>query len=115
MSMRQVNGDVVLSGTRGSGTYTSSALPTGYSSDVVLLIHVTAASGTSPSLVVSLQESNDGSTWTAVPNSAAVALNAVGNSMANAQTSMQLCRVVAVVSGTTPSFTFRVAALSFAE
>lgn len=115
MSMRVVNGDVVLSGTRGAGTHLSSPLPTNYAADVVLMVHVTAASGTSPTLAVSLEQSNDGTTWTAVPQSAATTVTAVGNSLANATTTQQMCRVVAVVGGTTPSFTFRVAALAFAD
>lgn len=115
MSMRSVNGDVVLSGTKGAGTYTSSPLPTGYAADVLLMVHATVVSGTTPSLAVSMEESNDGTTWTAVPQSTAAAVIAVGNSIANAQTTKQFVRVIAVITGTTPSFTFRVAALAFAE
>jgi hypothetical protein len=115
MSMRSVQGDVVLSGTRGAGTYNSQSLPTNYAADVLVMVHVTAASGTSPTLAVSLEQSNDGTTWTAVPNSAAAVVTAVGNSLANASMTQQLCRVVAVIGGTTPSFTFRVAALAFAD
>lgn len=113
--MRQVNGDVVLSGALGAGTTTSQQLPTN-SADVLVMIHATAVSGTSPSLAVSLEQSNDGSSWSAVPSSAAPAVTAAGNAFANARVTQQLCRVTATVSGTaTPTVTCRVAVLAFAD
>lgn len=116
MSMRQVNGDTVLTGSSaGAGTYTSGTLPTGYAADVLLMIHVTTATGTGHSLTVSLEESNDGSTWTAVPQSAAAALTAPGSALSNSRTTKQLVRVTATIVGTTPVFTYRVAALAFAD
>jgi hypothetical protein len=115
MSMRQVNGDVVMMGTKAAGTFTSNTLPVGYAADVIVAVHVTAATGTSPSLAVSLEESSDGTTWTPVSQSAALPISAAGNTLANAQTTKQLVRVTATITGTTPSFTFRVAVLAFAE
>lgn len=114
MSMRRVNGDVVLSGTR-TATDSSPAIDSGPGvADVLVLVHVTAVAGTSPTLVVSVEQSNDGSSWSAVAGSAAPTLNAVGNAVCNAAVSQRFARVVATVGGTTPSFTFRAAAMVFA-
>ena len=115
MSLRDVIGDVVLASTaRGSGTYTSGPVSVaGSAADALVLVHVTAASGT-PSLAVSLEQSADGSTWTAVGGSSAPALTAIGNAMSNAQVTGNFVRVTATVSGTTPNMTFRVACMVFA-
>jgi hypothetical protein len=115
MTWRSVQGDHVLVGTRGAGTHVSQAFPTSYAAGVALFVHVTAATGTSPTLAVSLEQSNDGTTWAAVPNSAAATVTAVGNSAANASPTQQMCRVVAAIGGTTPSFTFSVYAIASAD
>jgi hypothetical protein len=118
MSMRSVNGDVALpSAARGTGTHTSSSIDSGPGvSDILVMVHVTAASGTTPTLAVSIEQSNDGSSWAAVTGGAtAVNLTAAGNATINAAIPQRFVRVVATVGGTTPSFTFRVAALVFAE
>lgn len=117
MSMRRVNGDVVLTGNAaGSGTYTSAALSSGGGvSDVLLLIHVSAATGTSPSLTASLEQSNDGTSWTAIPGGSAAALTAAGNTTCNVRVSQNYVRVTATITGTTPALTYRVAAVVFAD
>lgn len=117
MSMRTVNGDVVLpSSARGAGTYTAGPLVYGPGvADLLVLTHISAVSGTSPTLVVSVEQSADGSSWSAVTGAASATLSAVGNSMINASVTQPYVRVSAVVAGTTPSFTFRVAVLVFGE
>jgi hypothetical protein len=62
-------------------------------------VNVSAASGTSPTLSVTLEESNDGSTWSTV--GAAVAPNAVGTS-ARAQRTVykRLWRFAWAIGGT---------------
>lgn len=116
MTMRQVNGDVAMSGTKTAGTYNSNPVDTGSGvGDVVVMTHVTAASGTSPTLIVNVDQSNDGSSWAAVTGGTAATLTAVGSGFCNVQVSQKFVRVTAVVAGTTPSFTFRTAVLVFAE
>jgi hypothetical protein len=115
MSMRFPTGDVVLSGSFGAGTFRSG--PIGAAStaaDVIVSTHVTAATGTTPSVTVTLEQSDDGTTWTAVPGSGSQALTAAGNTMSSAQITGQFARVVATVTGTTPNITLRVAVLVFA-
>lgn len=110
MGFRSVQGDVALPATaRGAGTYVSGPIASsGYAGDVLLCVHVTAASGTTPTLNVSLEESADGSSsWTAVTGSGAPQLTAAGNALAYAAPSKPYVRVTATVAGTTPSFTFK--------
>ncbi len=115
MSMRMVVGDVVLSGTR-TVTTASPAIDSGPGvADVLVMVHVTAAAGTSPTLVVSVEQSNDGATWAAVAGSAAPAMTAAGNVVTNAAVPQRFVRIVATIGGSAPSFTFRAATVVFAE
>lgn len=113
MALKPAFSDVALaSAARGSGTYTAGPIAAaGQASDVILMVHCTAASGTSPTLNASLEESNDGSSWTAVTGSAITQLTAAGNAMSNAQATKQYVRVTSTVAGTTPSFTYRASLL----
>lgn len=88
----------------GSGT-TISADPARHMS---ALINITAVSGTSPTLVVSVEGSTDGSTWFTL--GATGSLVAAGKQVLNVgplALPPQL-RVSWVIGGTTPSWTFRV-------
>lgn len=111
--LRLVEGDVALSSAaRGTGTVTSGPIASpGTANDVLLAVHCTASSGTSPTLNVSLEESSDGSTWTAVTGSGIAQLSAAGNALAFASPSKSYVRVTATVAGTTPSFTFKASVL----
>lgn len=117
MGLRNAMGDLALSSAaRGSGTHTSGPVTNaGVAADVVVLVHCTAASGTGPTLDVSLEESADGSTWTAVTGSAATQLTAAGNRTSTARVSKNYVRVTSTVAGTTPSFTYSVAVLVISE
>lgn len=116
MSMRQVNGDAVLTGARGTGVHNSPAMTFGPGvADVLVAVHVTAASGTTPTLAVSVEQSVDGATWTAVAGSSIPGMTGIGNASCNAQITAAYARVTATIGGTTPSFTFRALALVFAE
>jgi len=113
MGLRATRGDVALPlAARGAGTFTSGPIANaGEAGDVVLLVHCTAATGTTPTLNVSLEESTDAATWTAVTGSGAAQLTAAGNAVANASPTKPFVRVSAVVAGTTPTVTFRAAVL----
>jgi hypothetical protein len=115
MGLRTVLGDVALpSAGRAAGTYTSGPIAvSGQIADVILMVHVTATSGT-PTLNASLEESTDGVSWTAVTGSAIAQLTAAGNTVANAAVAKNFVRVTATVAGTSPNMTFRAAVAAFA-
>lgn len=87
-------------------------------------VAVTAASGTTPTLTVVVEGSQDGTTWTAlatVGSNGYAAGSVVGTAPANftaAATATayvprgQLVRARSVVGGTTPSFTYGVSAVA---
>ncbi|SRR6266704_2849387 len=118
MGLRNVMGDIALTGAAaGAGTFTSGPVaPAGFFADVVLLVQCTAATGTSPTLNVSLEESADGSSsWTAVTGSAAAQLTGAGSSMSNARLTKSFVRVTATIAGTTPAVTYRAVVLGIPE
>lgn len=80
---------------------------------VGLELNVTAASGTTPSLAVSLQWSNDGTNWAEadVPD-AFTARIATGRVFRSAHVKARYARLAWVITGTTPSFTFVVNAVA---
>ncbi len=73
-----------------------------------LLVNVTAASGTSPSLTLSVEWSNDGTVF-ATPEvaDAFTALTAVAIKVKAFERKAAFYRVVWTITGTTPSFTFK--------
>ncbi|MFF0295554.1 hypothetical protein ACFYST_06085 [Kitasatospora sp. NPDC004614] len=108
MSVRPVLGEVALpSAARGSGTVTAGPVAAAGQATVALLaVHCTAASGTTPTLDVSLEESADGSSWSAITGSAVTQITAAGNRLATALVTKNYVRVTGTVAGTTPSFTY---------
>lgn len=72
----------------------------------VLVLDVTAVSGTTPSLTVTVETSHDGTTW--VSAGAFAAITAVGSERKAFSGLRDFVRGVAAISGTTPSFTFSV-------
>lgn len=117
MTWRSIVGDAVLpSAARGAGTFNSAALDFGPGvNDCLVLVHITAMSGTTPTLTVAIEQSTDGSAWTAINGGGVAALSAVGNATLNAATPQRFVRISAVVAGTTPSVTFRVAVVAFGD
>lgn len=108
MSLKPVFADLALpSAGRAAGTFTSGPVANaGVASDVVLLVHASASSGT-PTLNASLEESNDGSSWTAIAGSAIAQLSGAGNAVANGLATKQFVRVTSTVAGGTPNITYR--------
>lgn len=72
-----------------------------------LKLDVTAASGTSPNLAVTVEESDDGTTWRTVGTFAAK--TAVSNEIKSFQIAAPKVRFSWVITGTTPSLTFSIA------
>jgi len=91
-----------------AGTYVSGPIASpGLANDVQLLVHVSAFTGT-PTLNVSLEESTDNATWTALTGSAIAQIGAAtGSANANARPTKSYVRVTATVAGTTPTVSFR--------
>lgn len=81
---------------------------------IALLANITAASGTSPSLTLSVEWSHDGTTFAAVDGTADAfaAMTAANVRVKEFTIKAPFYRVVWTISGTTPSFTFSVAELA---
>jgi hypothetical protein len=107
MALTPVRADVALSATaQGAGTVTGGPIAAaGAAAEVILAVHCSAVSGT-PTLDVSLQQSSDGASWSAVAGSSITQLTAVGNRLAVAGITANYVRATATVGGTTPSVTF---------
>lgn len=117
MGLRQVLGDVVLTGTAASaGTNSGPIATAGMAADVVCHIHVTAATGTTPTLAIAIEQSDDNSSYSAVTGGGTAAnITAAGNATINARITKPYVRVTSTIGGTTPAFTYRVLALVIPE
>lgn len=73
---------------------------------ISLFLNVTAVSGTTPNLVVTVEESDDGTTWRAVGSFAAK--TAVSSERKSFSIAGDFYRLTWTITGTTPSFTFAV-------
>lgn len=112
MSARPVLGDVALpSAARTASTTSGPVAAAGQATVAVLSVHCTAASGTTPTLDVSLEESADGSSWSAITGSGITQLTAAGNRLATALVTKNFVRTAVTIGGTTPSFTFSASVL----
>jgi len=67
---------------------------------------VSAVSGTTPALALSIQESDDNSTWNTCASFDTI--DAVGQYACRFASSKRYIRTFSTVTGTTPSFTYRV-------
>lgn len=110
MSLKPVLASSALpSAAREAGTYTSGpAANAGVAAAVLMSVHCTAATGTSPTLNCSLEESANGTDWTAVTGSSAAQLTAAGNATAGARVTKNYVRATSTVAGTDPEITYSV-------
>lgn len=111
-------GDLALTLTaQGAGTVNSGPIAgRGEAAYVLVMANTSAATGTGPTLTVTLEESDSGSAgWTAVPGGATPAIAGVGNAVACAAPTKSFVRVAATVAGTTPQVTAKIAVVAFAE
>jgi hypothetical protein len=88
----------------------SASLQCGQTPVIALLANVTAVSGTTPTLTISVEWSPDGgSTWaSADPVDAFTQITAATNVAKQFRCKSNVYRVVFTIGGTTPSFTFSV-------
>lgn len=99
-----------LAAATASGVTSGFAVPVN-STDVAVLLNVTAVGGTSPTLTLSLEWSHDGATWAAAETADAFnQVTAVGAVVKQFTVKGDLLRVRSTVGGVTPSFTFSVTA-----
>lgn len=97
---------VVASGAR-TATSNTSARQTGYGRTVSVMLDVTAVSGTTPSMTVSVEWSPDGTTFFPVETpDAFTAITATKKVAKSFTVKGAYWRLVWTISGTTPSFTF---------
>ncbi len=75
--------------------------------EALVTLNITAVSGTSPTLVVQLQASDDnGTTWYNLPNGLFTSASTVSKQAIQIGTFGDYIRASFTVGGTTPSFTF---------
>ena len=114
MGLRNVQGDVVLTGTTASAGASSGPIANpGYAADILCNIHVTAITGTSPTLAIAVEHSDDNSSYTAVTGGSGANITAAGNQTINCRVTKPYVRVTSTIGGTTPAVTYRVSALVF--
>lgn len=105
---------VVASAARTTSGQSAAASPGGVvapgrASRLALAVDVTAASGTTPTLDMSVEWSPDGATWFASePADSFTQITAAKKVVKQFLAKAPLYRVVWVIAGTTPSFTFSV-------
>ena len=90
-----------------TGSSTAQRLEAG--DELAIELDVTAVSGTTPNLTLSIEWSHDGTTWfLADPPDAMTAVTAVGKRVKEFDVKGGFYRVTWTITGTTPSFTFAV-------
>lgn len=93
-----------------TATGNSGAMQLGDQSVLDLEVNVTAVSGTSPSMTLSVQWSNDGTNFGAPDGTpdAFAAITAAGTVEKQITVKGLYCQIVWTITGTSPSFTFSV-------
>jgi len=93
-------------------TTNGTAFPTGTDDTLDVFIDATAVTGTGPSMTVSVEWSNDNSTWYVgdTPDTF-TAITAAKKVVKEFAVKGQYARLVYTITGTTPSFTFAASAL----
>lgn len=72
------------------------------------IVSAGAVSGTTPTLDLKIQESDDNSVWADISGATFTQLTAVGREEIHFKSIKRYIRAVATIAGTTPSFTFSV-------
>jgi hypothetical protein len=114
--MSTAQGDTALSLNAAGATVSSGPIAAaGQAGYVLAPYQVKTMTGTSPTITVSLDESNDGSAWTAMTGATSGAVSAPGSGVVFGRPTKQYVRVTATIGGTTPAVTAEVAAIVFAD
>ena len=109
----QSSADVALASAARTTSGTINLPPLGGPGVVVVFeINVTAASGTTPTLQIALEDTFDGTNWNSVFNLAAANITTTGRTLKRVNLQDTPCtenvRLNYTIGGTTPSFTFAV-------
>jgi transcription elongation factor len=102
--------DAVPSAARTTNGNSGQLTPAGDGETLALHVSITAASGGTPSLALSVEWSNDGSNW-ATPDGTAdtfTAFTATAQKVKTFERKAKFYRIVWAITGTTPSFTFSI-------
>lgn len=98
---------VIRASAAATATGQTGAFDVGHQDFISVMADVTAVSGTTPSMTLTVEWSPDGSTWYQGDTADTfTALTAAGKKVKTFQVKGVLARVVYTISGTTPSFTF---------
>lgn len=90
----------------------AAAQSVGQYKEALVTLNCTAASGTTPTLAVVIQASDDGgTTWYNLPGGSFTQLTAAGSQAIQVNTFGDTIRAAWTIGGTTPSFTFAVKAV----
>jgi hypothetical protein len=114
--MQLAEGDSALTLAAAAATVSSGPIEAaGQAAYVLGMAQVTAITGTSPTAVFSFDESNDGSSWTAMTGATTAALTAVGSAVFCGKATKNFVRVTVTIGGTTPAVTGMAAVIAFPE
>lgn len=112
MENRKASRIVLQASTAETVSGNSTTIETGEYTQAFVTLNCTAASGTSPTLLVQLQGSDDGgTTWYNIPNAAFTQLTAAGTGVLQLTNFPDFIRAAYTLGGTTPSFTFAIKAV----
>lgn len=113
MENRRASRLTLLASTTETASGFSPAVEVGEDREAFVTLNCTAVSGTSPTLSVLIQGSDDGgTTWYNVPNGTFTQLTAAGSQAVQLNTFSDYIRAGYTIAGTTPSFTFAVKAVT---
>lgn len=99
--------NVIQASAAKTATFQTPAFDEGNRDFLNVMLNVTAVSGTTPSMTVTVQWSHDGQTWfNADPVDTFTAITAVGAVTKQFTIKGMYARLNCTISGTTPSFTF---------
>ena len=109
MAKVQANGEVVLPlASRGTSGNTGPLGRSGEFSHILVVVHASAVSGTSPTLDCAIEQSGDGSSFSAVTGGAMTQLTAAGNRVFTAAVTDDFVRVAYTIGGSaSPTVTFQ--------
>lgn len=108
MPFRHAIVDQLLAPAARTGSGTSSGFNKGDLSEGLVLVEVTSASGTNPTLNIVVQTSPDNSAWFDLPGGALSQITQAGNYAAKVENFGKYIRVSYTIGGTAPSFSFSV-------
>jgi hypothetical protein len=115
--MSTASGDTALSLAAQAATVSSGSIAAAGGAGYVLgMAQVKTITGTTPTVVFSLDESDNGSTgWTAMLGATTASITAAGSAVFFGRPAKQYVRVTATIGGTTPAITGEVAVIAFAD